>query len=68
MLATLRHLVALYVDRTSGQWVVRDPDGAFWLLPAGEGGWEQRTPLVVTERTDLEVVPGHYKYMLNLPF
>jgi hypothetical protein len=31
---TVRHRkVALYVERSSQQWVVRDPEGNFWSVP-----------------------------------
>jgi hypothetical protein len=63
-----RTKVALYIDPATRQWVVRDPDGNFWLVPSSEDGWEQRQPLEVSEDSELEPVPGHYQYMLGLPF
>ena len=63
-----KRLVALFVERSQQQWVVRDPEGNFWLLPSVEDPWEQRQPFDATEETELEPIPGHYKYMLNLPF
>ena len=60
--------VALYVDRASEHWVVRDPEGNFWLLPSGDNPWAERQPYQPTEEADLEPVPGHYLYMLSLPF
>lgn len=68
MMTSARYAVALYVDRATQQWVVRDPDGDFWLLPADDCCWEQRQPFSLTEETELEAIPGHYRYMLNLPF
>ena len=68
MLTSVKYAVALYVDRSTQQWVVRDPEGNFWLLPADDDCWQNRRPFHLTEDTDLEVVPGHYQYMLNLPF
>jgi hypothetical protein len=66
---TLRKLsAAVYVDRASRQWVVRDPEGNFWSLPSTENPWEERQPFPVAEGTELEPVPGHYKDMLGLPF
>ena len=41
MLTVRKHVVAIYVDRSSGQWIA--------------------------EETELELVRGHYKYMLGLP-
>lgn len=60
--------VAIYVDRETRQWVVRDSDGAFWILPPKDSPWEERLPYFLSEETDLERIPGHYRYMLRLPF
>jgi len=66
---TLRNQrVYIYVDRTSRQWVVRDPDGKFWSLNPVEPAWEQRQPFMPTDETELEPVPGHYRYLLGPPF
>ncbi|HEY1377008.1 MAG TPA: hypothetical protein VGF55_09445 [Gemmataceae bacterium] len=58
--------VALYVDKASHQWVVRDPDGKLWVVTGGDDPWANRRPFDPTDETDLESVPGHYKYMLGL--
>ena len=58
---------AVYVDRSSGQWVVRDADGTFWILPPTDAPWEDRQPFSPEAETELEPVPGHYKYMLGIP-
>lgn len=58
----------LYVDRMSQQWVVLDPDGNYWIVPSEPSSWDHRQPFSPTEETELEPVPGHYKYMLGLPF
>ena len=63
-----KYVVALFVDKSSQQWVVRDAEGNFWLLPAVENPWDHRQPFDPTEETELEPIPGHYKYMLGLPF
>jgi hypothetical protein len=61
-------ILALYVDRDSRQWIARDADGNFWLVAGDEDNpWDQRQPFCPTEETELEPVPGHYKYMLGLP-
>jgi hypothetical protein len=60
-------MMTLYVDRSRQQWIVRDPDGNFWVLPFVENAWEHRQPFHTTEETELEPVPGHYKHMLGLP-
>ena len=60
--------VAIFVDRSCQQWVVRDPEGNFWVIPPGENPWDRRQPFDSSEGTDLEPVPRHYKYMLELPF
>jgi len=59
---------ALFVDRSCQRWIVRDPDGRFWILPATDDAWAHRQPFYPTAETDLESVPGHYKDMLQLPF
>lgn len=68
MLVVSKSAVAIYVDRVSRQWIVRDPEGQFWALPTGEDAWEQRQVFEPTPETDLEPIPGHYKYLLRLPF
>lgn len=60
--------VSIYVDRSTGQWIVRDPDGNFWVLPVGNQPWTHRQPLQLDREITLEQVPGHYKYLLELPF
>ena len=60
--------VALFVDRLSNQWVVRDPGGDFWIVPFGENGWDRRLPFELSEESQLESVPRHYIYLLDLPF
>jgi hypothetical protein len=59
---------ALFVDRSCQQWIVQDPEGNFWLLPSVDNPWDQRQPFHPTDATALELVPGHYKSMLGLPF
>jgi len=68
MTAPGKQAVGLFVDRTYPQWIVRDPEGNFWILPSVEYPWDQRQPFHPTAETDLEPVPGHYKDLLNLPF
>jgi hypothetical protein len=63
-----KQVMAIFVDKSSQQWVVRDADGNFWLLPAGDNSWDRRQPFDLTEESDLEPIPGHYKYLLDLPF
>jgi hypothetical protein len=67
MLTIQKQVFALFVERTSQQWIVRDPDGNFWLLPPGENGWEQRQPFEPDESCTLEPIPGHYRYLLDIP-
>jgi hypothetical protein len=67
-MTTVRKQMSLFVDRSSQQWIVRDADGNFWLVPSVEQAWEHRQPFEPSEETDLEPVPGHYKHMLGLPF
>jgi hypothetical protein len=68
MFTVRKRVVAIFVDRSSGQWVVRDSDESFWTLPATDTPWDDRQPFFPAEETDLEPVPGHYKYMLGLPY
>ncbi len=68
MLTLRKKVVALYVDRSSQEWVVLDPEGNFWIVPSDDQNpWDQRQPFYPSEETELEPVPGHYKYMLGLP-
>jgi hypothetical protein len=67
MLTVRKQVVAIYVDRSNGQWVVRDAEGDFWALPTAENPWDHRRPFVPTDDNELEPVPKHYKYMLGLP-
>ena len=59
---------AVFVERSTGQWVVRDPEGDFWTLPTVDDPWRHRLPFHPTEDTGLDPVPGHYKHVLGLPF
>jgi hypothetical protein len=68
MLKSRKQSMALFVERASRQWIVRDPDGNFWMLPSVTNPWDHRQPFQPTEESALEPVPGHYKYMLGLPF
>jgi hypothetical protein len=68
MTASVRQTVGLFVDQSAQQWIVRDPEGCFWVLPSVEHPWEHRQPFYPTEETDLAPVPGHYRDMLELPF
>jgi hypothetical protein len=61
-----RRVVALYVDRATGRWVVRDHEGKLWSLPSTDNPWDERQPFTPAEGTELGPVPGHYKYMLGL--
>jgi hypothetical protein len=65
---TEKSVLALYVDRLTRQWILRDPDGNFWVMPPVEDAWEHREPYDLSQESDLEPVPGHYKYLFQLPF
>jgi hypothetical protein len=67
MLTASKPVVALFVDKTTRQWIVRDSEGNFWSLPSTNNPWDERQPFFPAEETELEPVPGHYKYMLGLP-
>jgi hypothetical protein len=62
-----KRVVALFVDRSSQQWIVYDLEGTFWSLPPTNNPWEDRQPFTPGEETELEPVPGHYKQMLGVP-
>ena len=68
MISPGKQRAVLFVERSCQQWIVRDPEGNFWLLPSVDNLWEQRQPFHPTEETELELVPGHYKDILGLPF
>ena len=60
---------AIFVDRTCTEhWIVRDPEGNFWIVPPVANAWDSRRPFQPTEETDLEAIPGHYRSLLGLPF
>ncbi len=59
-------VVALYVDRATQQWIVRDAEGNLWSLHSTDNPWDERQPFTPAEETELEPVPGHYKHMLGL--
>jgi hypothetical protein len=68
MLTLRKNVMTLFVDRSNQQWIVLDGDGNFWMVPTSyDNPWDQRQPFCPTEETELEPVPGHYKYMLGLP-
>ncbi len=59
--------VSLYVDRSLPScWIVRDREGVFWMVPAGDQAWERRQPYTLTADSQLESVPGHYKYLVGI--
>lgn len=68
MVSERKRALALYADRSNQRWIVQDGDGIFWVVPATEANaWDRREPFHLTDETDLEPVPGHYKAMLGLP-
>ena len=67
MLTASKPVVALFVDKTTRQWIVRDSEGNYWSLPSTDKPWDERQPFSPAEETELEPLPGHYKYMLGLP-
>ena len=42
MITVRKPMVALYVERFSQQWVVRNSEGNFWIVPSVENLWEHR--------------------------
>jgi hypothetical protein len=49
MIHVRKQVVALFVDKPSQQWVVRDSEGNFWLLPSVEKPWDHRQPFHLGE-------------------
>ena len=68
MITLSKHMASIFVDRSSQQWIVRDPEGNFWIVPVVDDPWDHRQPFDLNDEIELEPVPGHYKYMLGLPF
>ncbi len=64
----IRSVTSIYVDRSKHQWVVRDREGNLWIVPPTNDPWDDREPFELTEETELELVPGHYRSALGLPF
>jgi len=63
-----KQVVAMFVDKACPEhWVVRDPEGIFWIVRSVENAWDSREPFYPTEETELEPVPAHYRYLLDLP-
>jgi hypothetical protein len=68
MFTTEKLVVRLYVDKACTEhWIVKDQEGRFWMVRPGPDSWERRQPYQPTEDSDLEPIPGHYRYMLGLP-
>jgi hypothetical protein len=63
-----QQVAAIYVDRSTQRWIVRDCEGKFWSVSTDEGGWDRRQPFEPTDDADLQPIPGHYKYLLRLPY
>ena len=58
MLSERNRAIALYVNKASQEWVVRDPEGRFWTVPGdGSARTNQRERFFPTEETELEPVP-----------
>lgn len=69
MISATSRMAAIFVDRACTEhWIVRDPDGDFWIVPSVEDAWDRRRPFFPSAETDLVSVPGHYRSMLGLPF
>jgi hypothetical protein len=68
MITTRSRVPALFVDRTTGQWVGRCPEGKSLVLPGEDSLWETRRPFEQVPDTDLEPVFWYYKDMPGLPF
>jgi hypothetical protein len=68
MVAMETRVIGIFVDKNCPErWIVQDAEGNFWIVPPVENPWDNREPFYPTEDTELEPVPGHYKYVLGLP-
>jgi hypothetical protein len=69
MISAPARKAAIFVDRSCTEhWIVCDPEGNYWILPPVENAWDGRRPFAPTDKTKLEPVPAHYRFLLNLPF
>ena len=67
MVITRKLVMSLYVDKGCPEhWIVRDPEGRFWVVPPGEDGWTKREPFEPNEDAEIEPVPSHYLYLLDI--
>ena len=68
MVATKTHVTGIFVDKACPErWIARDSEGNFWIVRPVEDAWANREPFYPTDETELEPVPGHYRYVLGLP-
>jgi hypothetical protein len=68
MVTVEKRSVSIFVDKACPQnWIVRDANGEFWIVPPVENAWNQRQALDLKETMELEPIPSHYKYLLGLP-
>ena len=68
MVTLKKRSVALFVDRASGQWVVRDPEPWFWIARGVADSWKHRLLFQLAEDAAIEPVLGLYRLLLGLPF
>jgi hypothetical protein len=57
MITVRKPMVALYVERFSQQWVVRNSEGNFWIVPSVKNPWEHRQQFHPTEESVLNRFP-----------
>jgi hypothetical protein len=63
-----KQALTLFADRSGQRWIVLDAEGNFWELPEGHDPWQHRQRFYPGDEMDLDLIPGHYKSMLGLPF
>ena len=67
MKTTRKPVMSLYVDKGRPEhWIVRDPEGRFWVVPPGDDAWTKREPFHPSEDAEIEPVPSHYLYLLDI--
>ena len=60
MMTLRKRAVSIYADRLSQQWIVRDPDGNYWIVPVVDEPWDHRQPFDLTEEIEFEDEKGKW--------
>jgi hypothetical protein len=60
-------MVANILDKDARMSILMEDARVEQFVPSGQDSWERRQPFEPTEETELELIPGHHKYVLGLP-